>query len=93
MLTVKLVEPKNEYTGKTYECVVESSSVWAECDNPDKRPLEYTVFASVHNPDGSVSADSPARFSKHGTVYVMNEAGNTVSRYYLGDARASSTVS
>jgi len=76
MLTVKLVEPSG------HEQVHEVSKVWAE-HNPDFEGVSlpfpvFVVLTAVHNSDAVLT------FSGCGTIYVMNDNGATVAKYFLG---------
>ena len=72
MLTLKYIDP----TG--IEIIIETKSVWTapDSDKPITQPMVYA--------DSGEGRD-PHCFSGSGTVYVMNDAGRTISRYYLGE--------
>jgi hypothetical protein len=72
MLTLKYIEPNGR------EIIVETKSVWTEPDSskPITQPLVY-----ADNGDGR----EPHCFGGYGSVYVMNDAGRTVAKYYLGE--------
>ena len=69
MLTVKLVEPKG------YESIHEVKKVWSNQSEIDS--TAQTVF--VETDTGEVM-----EFGPYGTVYVMNDGGQTIAKYWLG---------
>jgi hypothetical protein len=80
MFTVKLIEPNG------HEQIFETAVVWAE-PVPDGAHCgalsQMNVFARQSNdkdPD-----KHPLQFGGTGFLYVMNEAGQTVAKYFLGN--------
>jgi hypothetical protein len=71
MLTIKLIESKG------HEQVHPVKRVTAD-PNPANGPNAFTVHA------WPLDSEEPLMFQSNGTVYVMNDAGQTVSKYWLG---------
>lgn len=77
MLTVKLVEHNG------HEIVHEATEVWAEPVPEGVKDSEMEVHA--RKPDGDI-----LHFGHYGVLYVMNEGGQTVAKYWLGYGEARS---
>ena len=71
MFTVKLVEPNG------HEQIHEAVEVWSEKPDTDKNWAAKNVC--ITRPDGEVKT-----FGGLGMLYVMNDAGQTISKYLLG---------
>lgn len=87
MMTVKLVEP----TG--HEQIYQVENVWADL-NARTPAVEfyvpsYTVRATFGGSktaqDGTCAKPADLTFGNYGTLYVMNEHGATVAKYFLGN--------
>jgi hypothetical protein len=78
MLTVKLVEHNG------HEQIYSATHVWAEpsAEQPKIGTTRMDVYANVE--PVPVNLLNPLRFANYGIVYVMNEAGQTVAKYWLG---------
>jgi hypothetical protein len=80
MFTVKLVEHNG------HEQIYSASEVWAEPASVDEQPkvgdIKMRVFARVEPPP--LNLINPVTFAGYGIVYVMNDAGKTVAKYWLG---------
>lgn len=78
MLTVKL----REHNG--HEQVHTAEKVWAE-PNPERGHDAYRVHAQ---PPGAHPDSQLLHFADYGVVYVMNDNGATVAKYWLGYGEA-----
>jgi hypothetical protein len=74
MMTVKLIEPSG------HEQIYAVKSIATE-RNLEYGPNAVKVYAWTY------CDDEPLRFGSNGTLYVMNNAGQTIAKYWLGSGK------